>query len=1042
MSRGFFAVLSAAVLASGALAPVMTGAHAADESSPAQAPGEAATRDLHRERGLVGYWNFDEGTGTVVRDRSGGGNDGHITGATWARGVRGSALEFDGVKNYVTIRSPRSVMTDKALTVSAWIRPTGRNVNANLVFAGPESADFGMWIQGGRFVGGLWNSADAQSSAMSAGGPIPGRWCHVAMTCDFNAGKTVTLHINGRPNGTIAATGTGIRAGHTTIDIGGRTPNAWYFRGLIDEVKVYDRVLNEEELRAPYDEYLKQRAGEINTAAFRNSPRIWTENPEDRTAYFRRSFTAPEVTGTRILMVCDADHYQVFLNGKQVVPGNDYAEAQIVDITGDVTSGENVIAAQATDKGGRAGFFLHVGYPSKESPDGYETLASAEGMKCSPHPAQGWHSRDHDDSAWTPGHTVASFDNLVAMKRNFPDVGRSSGDVRDFGPPDLGGGEPLRVEEDGLALVLQQAGGRHSFHVEDSRTHETWFMPGPPFLIDGAVSAWDGDVRCERIDKGFKVTAFGFEKYPGLTLSYTLALRNRALEVSLDPIQFPADTNSLALSFPLEFAAARAGEEGYLVNSFGNYDAREGRIFPFGLDIDRYRDSGETELRGESTMPFFGVVRRGHPCVAILTDFPAVDYELETSLGRSTAEGDRLYATTPIWRFERGRVNEPRHLTYRFLPNGGYVEVAKAYRSFLVETGRFHSLAQRIARHPVCGLAANASFFWGAHAIGELPAFMAKLEESGISNAVLHVANRNDFVGGWKRWPNGMTAARGTDEEFKTAADCARAAGYGFSPVDEYTPFAAGGADYDPGLRATTREGGYYRFEKEQCFFLCESQKLRFARRDLPGVKDVVGECPYLLDCEGCSVYECFDPRHPVTSREQVLARRELLAYVRDTMGSVVSEGSPLDAFTDVIDVGHGHSIGFQWWESKPGVFVPLWSLVYAGAVVDLFRVPGAEDGMLYAALYGLNARFDDYKVGATEVEWHTRVSDAWPERNSYELVGHEFVTPVVQKSRFGKDGSIVDVIANFGDVEYLHGTHLIPPHDFRVFVGGVAAQE
>jgi hypothetical protein len=155
-------------------------------------------------------------------------------------------------------------------------------------------------------------------------------------------------------------------------------------------------------------------------------------------------------------------------------------------------------------------------------------------------------------------------------------------------------------------------------------------------------------------------------------------------------------------------------------------------------------------------------------------------------------------------------------------------------------------------------------------------------------------------------------------------------------------------------------------------------------------------------------------------------------------MGSVVSEGSPIDWLTDVIDVGHGHRIGFEFWNSKPGVFIPLWSLVYSGAVVDLFNNPGAKDGMLYAALYGLNARFNDYQIGATQLEWHKRVSDAWPDKNFYELANHEFLTPLVQKSRFKESGKIVEVVANFGDVEYGCGAEVIPPHDFRVFVGGL----
>ena len=92
---------------------------------------------------------------------------------------------------------------------------------------------------------------------------------------------------------------------------------------------------------------------------------------------------------------------------------------------------------------------------------------------------------------------------------------------------------------------------------------------------------------------------------------------------------------------------------------------------------------------------------------------------------------------------------------------------------------------------------------------------------------------------------------------------------------------------------------------------------------------------------------------------------------------------------------------------------------------------------MLYAALYGLNARINSYEIGKTELDWHKRISDAWPERNFYELASHEFLTPLVQKSQFKENGKVVDVIANFSDVEYWFGEQVIPPHDFQVIVSG-----
>ena len=46
------------------------------------------------ENGLVGYWNFDEGTGTQVTDQTSNGNDGTIYGAVWTTDIPINAKKF------------------------------------------------------------------------------------------------------------------------------------------------------------------------------------------------------------------------------------------------------------------------------------------------------------------------------------------------------------------------------------------------------------------------------------------------------------------------------------------------------------------------------------------------------------------------------------------------------------------------------------------------------------------------------------------------------------------------------------------------------------------------------------------------------------------------------------------------------------------------------------------------------------------------------------------------------------------------------------
>ena len=49
--------------------------------------------------GLVGYWSFDEGTGTIAYDKSGKGYNGTLSGTilpNWTGGKLGGALNFNG----------------------------------------------------------------------------------------------------------------------------------------------------------------------------------------------------------------------------------------------------------------------------------------------------------------------------------------------------------------------------------------------------------------------------------------------------------------------------------------------------------------------------------------------------------------------------------------------------------------------------------------------------------------------------------------------------------------------------------------------------------------------------------------------------------------------------------------------------------------------------------------------------------------------------------------------------------------------------------
>jgi hypothetical protein len=72
----------------------------------------------------VGAYGFDAGSGIVAEDTSGNGNAGEISGASWTTGRFGKAVRFDGDGEVVRVPASRSLDLSRAMTLSAWIKPS------------------------------------------------------------------------------------------------------------------------------------------------------------------------------------------------------------------------------------------------------------------------------------------------------------------------------------------------------------------------------------------------------------------------------------------------------------------------------------------------------------------------------------------------------------------------------------------------------------------------------------------------------------------------------------------------------------------------------------------------------------------------------------------------------------------------------------------------------------------------------------------------------------------------------------------------------
>ena len=212
--------------------------------------------------GLVAYWSFDEGSGAIAHDYSGNGNDGVLHGPLWIPGVCGTALSFDGVDDYVGVADHESQqLPGNEVTVSAWMRLDAdvgatqkRIVNKQEIGArawGLEIFGEGYHGSGGnRVVFHDSNGFDSYYMCISPTRLDVGRWYHVLATDDEGS---IRIYVNGELDHACAG-GYGLPSPiFAEIAIGRLSQEAWfYFPGIIDEVRIYHRILSPVEVYELY----------------------------------------------------------------------------------------------------------------------------------------------------------------------------------------------------------------------------------------------------------------------------------------------------------------------------------------------------------------------------------------------------------------------------------------------------------------------------------------------------------------------------------------------------------------------------------------------------------------------------------------------------------------------------------------------------------------------------------------------------------------------------------------------------------------------
>jgi len=206
-------------------------------------------------RGLVCWWKFDEAVGITAADSSGHGRDGTLKGTGGlsfdsgsVEGKIGKALNIAGEGDYLEITGYKGVLGTAPRTVAAWIKTKrdngkilswGRDEGGEMFIFGfiPGRGRIGVTPEGGYFYMNDKISDDTwhHVAAVVHEAELPNLHDDVTL---YKDGEVAIIHGIGlldlwpidTPSGMDVAIGKG-------------------FEGVIDDVRIYDRALSDDEIR-------------------------------------------------------------------------------------------------------------------------------------------------------------------------------------------------------------------------------------------------------------------------------------------------------------------------------------------------------------------------------------------------------------------------------------------------------------------------------------------------------------------------------------------------------------------------------------------------------------------------------------------------------------------------------------------------------------------------------------------------------------------------------------------------------------------------